>query len=112
MVMVDRLHLRRFNVTQYHTMKRLGILPPNARVELLEGIVTDKRRPSPRELEVIAKLAEALATGLDTELHITEVLHEGLGDPKYAAPAMLKQLVKAGRLGRKSGAGFYDYAPK
>ena len=56
------------------------------------------------------KLADFV--GLDTALHITEVLHEGLRDPKYAAPEMLKQLVKAGRLGRKSGAGFYDYAPK
>jgi len=56
------------------------------------------------------KLADFV--GLDTALHITEVLHEGLRDPKYAAPEMLKQLVKAGRLGRKTGAGFYDYAPK
>ena len=73
--MVDRLHLRRFNVTQYHTMKRLGILPPNARVELLEGIVTDRHRPSPRELEVIARLAETLATGLDAELHAAPPAH-------------------------------------
>jgi len=56
------------------------------------------------------KLADFV--GLDTALHITEVLHEGLRDPKYAPPEMLKQLVKAGRLGRKSGAGFYDYASK
>ncbi|HZL71427.1 MAG TPA: 3-hydroxybutyryl-CoA dehydrogenase [Planctomycetota bacterium] len=56
------------------------------------------------------KLADFV--GLDTALHITEVLHEGLRDPKYAAPEMLKQLVKAGRLGKKSGAGFYDYGPK
>lgn len=56
------------------------------------------------------KLADFV--GLDTALHITEVLHEGLGDPRYAAPEMLKQLVKAGRLGKKSGAGFYDYGPK
>ena len=56
------------------------------------------------------KLADFV--GLDTALHITEVLHEGLADPRYAAPEMLKQLVKAGRLGKKSGAGFYDYGPK
>jgi len=56
------------------------------------------------------KLADFV--GLDTALHITEVLHEGLGDSKYAAPDMLRKLVKAGRLGKKSGAGFYDYAPK
>ncbi|HKS15910.1 MAG TPA: 3-hydroxybutyryl-CoA dehydrogenase, partial [Planctomycetota bacterium] len=56
------------------------------------------------------KLADFV--GLDTALHITEVLHEGLGDPKYAPPEMLKQLVKAGKLGKKTGAGFYTYAPK
>jgi 3-hydroxybutyryl-CoA dehydrogenase len=56
------------------------------------------------------KLADFV--GLDTALHITEVLHEGLKDPKYAAPALLKKLVKEGRLGKKSGAGFYEYAPK
>jgi hypothetical protein len=73
--MLDRLHLRRFNITQYHTMKRLGILSPNARVELLEGIVTDMHRPSPRELEVIGGLAEALAAGLDAELHAAPPAH-------------------------------------
>jgi 3-hydroxybutyryl-CoA dehydrogenase len=56
------------------------------------------------------KLADFV--GLDTALHITEVLHAGLGDAKYEAPKMLRDLVKAGRLGKKSGAGFYDYGPK
>jgi 3-hydroxybutyryl-CoA dehydrogenase len=56
------------------------------------------------------KLADFV--GLDTALHITEVLHEGLKDSRYAAPALLKKLVKEGRLGKKSGAGFYEYAPK
>jgi 3-hydroxybutyryl-CoA dehydrogenase len=56
------------------------------------------------------KLADFV--GLDTALHITEVLHQGLGDPKYEAPAMLRKLVKEGRLGKKSGAGFYDYGAK
>jgi 3-hydroxybutyryl-CoA dehydrogenase len=39
-----------------------------------------------------------------------EVLHRGLGDPKYAPCPLLRQYVAAGRLGRKSGRGFYEYA--
>ena len=47
--------------------------------------------------------------GLDTCLAIMEVLHEGLGDPKYAPCALLRQYVDAGWYGRKSGRGFYVY---
>ena len=47
--------------------------------------------------------------GLDTCLAIMEVLHEGLGDTKYRACPLLRKYVLAGRLGRKSGRGFYQY---
>jgi 3-hydroxybutyryl-CoA dehydrogenase len=47
--------------------------------------------------------------GLDTCLHIMEVLHEGMGDTKYRPCPLLKRYVAAGRLGRKSGRGFYVY---
>jgi 3-hydroxybutyryl-CoA dehydrogenase len=47
--------------------------------------------------------------GLDVCLAIMDVLHEGLGDPKYRACPLLRRMVAAGHLGRKSGQGFYKY---
>ncbi len=49
--------------------------------------------------------------GLDVCLSILEVLHEGLGNPKYAPCPLLVNMVTAGNLGVKSGEGFYKYAP-
>jgi 3-hydroxybutyryl-CoA dehydrogenase len=47
--------------------------------------------------------------GLDTVLFIADVLHREFGDPKYRAPTLLRNLVAAGWLGRKTGRGFYRY---
>jgi 3-hydroxybutyryl-CoA dehydrogenase len=55
-------------------------------------------------------LALADLIGLDTCLHIMEVLHKGFGDTKYRPCPLLRRYVAAGRLGRKSGRGFYEYA--
>lgn len=80
---------------------------------LLEGVA------SPEAIDTIAKLgfahplgplALADLIGLDTCVAIMEVLHDGLGNPKYAPCPLLRQYVQAGRLGRKSGRGFYEYA--
>ncbi|HYX88901.1 MAG TPA: 3-hydroxyacyl-CoA dehydrogenase NAD-binding domain-containing protein [Gaiellaceae bacterium] len=54
-------------------------------------------------------LALADLIGLDTCVAIMEVLREGLGDERYAPCPLLRELIEAGRLGRKSGAGFYVY---
>ena len=79
---------------------------------LLEGVA------EPEAIDTIAKLgfahpmgplALADLIGLDTCVAIMEVLHEGLGNPKYAPCPLLRQYVQAGRLGRKSGRGFYEY---
>src|SRR3954469_10744900 len=47
--------------------------------------------------------------GLDTTMHVGNVLFEAFGEPTDAPPELLKRLVAEGRLGRKSGGGFYDY---
>jgi len=80
---------------------------------LMEGVA------EPQAIDTIAKLgfahpmgplALADLIGLDTCVAIMDVLHRGLGDPKYAPCPLLRQYVQAGRLGRKSGHGFYEYA--
>ncbi len=47
--------------------------------------------------------------GMDTVLHIANAIYEELKDPLYAPPIILKEMVAAGRLGRKTGKGFYEY---
>jgi 3-hydroxybutyryl-CoA dehydrogenase len=57
----------------------------------------------------IGPLALADLIGLDVLLSIMQVLHRDLGDDKYRPAPLLRQMVDAGRLGRKSGAGFFEY---
>ena len=57
----------------------------------------------------IGPLALTDLIGLDTVLHIMNVLHDGMGDDKYAPAPLLIQMVEEGKLGRKSGQGFYMY---
>jgi|TARA_B100000508_G_C11193612_1_gene149545 3-hydroxybutyryl-CoA dehydrogenase len=57
----------------------------------------------------IGPLALADLIGLDTVLHIMNVLRDGLEDEKYAPAELLVTMVSEGKLGRKSGQGFYSY---
>ena len=57
----------------------------------------------------IGPLALSDLIGLDTVLHIMNVLHEGLKQEKYAPAPLLVKMVEEGKLGRKTGQGFYSY---
>ena len=57
----------------------------------------------------IGPLALADLIGLDTVLQIMRVLHDGLGDDKYEPASLLVSMVEEGKLGRKTGKGFYEY---
>jgi 3-hydroxybutyryl-CoA dehydrogenase len=79
---------------------------------LMEGVGTAEAIDTVMKLGMnhpMGPLTLADFIGLDVCLAILEVLHEGLGDPKYRPCPLLRRMVAAGRLGRKSGQGFYTY---
>ena len=79
---------------------------------VMEGVAEPEAVDTVMELGMnhpLGPLALADLIGLDVCLAILEVLHRGLGDDKYRPCPLLRKMVAAGRLGRKSGRGFYDY---
>lgn len=92
---------------------RLGMVLCNeAAFALMEGLSTAEEIDTGMVLgynHPMGPLALADFVGLDICLHILETLHEGFGDPKYRPCPILRQLVSAGHLGRKTGKGFYKY---
>jgi len=79
---------------------------------LMEGVASAEAIDTVMKLGMnhpLGPLALADLIGLDVCCSILEVLHGGLGDDKYRPCPLLKRMVAAGQLGRKSGRGFYDY---
>ncbi|HEY9382459.1 MAG TPA: 3-hydroxybutyryl-CoA dehydrogenase [Gemmatimonadales bacterium] len=79
---------------------------------VMEGVATAEAVDTVMKLGMahpMGPLALADFIGLDVCLAILEVMHQGLGDPKYRPCPLLKRMVAAGQLGRKTGRGFYSY---
>jgi 3-hydroxybutyryl-CoA dehydrogenase len=82
---------------------------------VMEGVATKEAVDTVMKLGMahpMGPLALADFIGLDVCLAILEVMHDGLGDPKYRPCPLLRRMVAAGDLGRKTGRGFYTYGDR
>jgi len=111
----ERLNKTPVEVNDYPGFIANRILMPminEAVYALMEGVATEEAIDTVMKLGMahpMGPLTLADFIGLDVCLAIIEVLYEGYGDPKYRPCPLLRKMVQAGYLGRKSGRGFYTY---
>lgn len=97
------------------TTRAIGVLVNEAAWMLSEGVSTREEIDTAYKLgfhHPMGPFELADLVGLDTLVSILDVLWDGFRDPKYRACPLLRRMVEAGTLGRKSGEGFYSYAPR
>jgi 3-hydroxybutyryl-CoA dehydrogenase len=113
--LTERLGKTPVEVNDYPGFVSNRILMPminEACYALMEGVASKEAIDTVMKLGMahpMGPLALADLIGLDVCLSIMEVLHQGLGDSKYRPCPLLRKMVRAGYLGRKSGRGFFEY---